>query len=181
MYLGYQVEGVEGDHPGWYKRLKDSAEASIIPPRSLRESDADFSVDTIFENNSKAQVLIRLQASPFFPWSASNLPPVNVPFPGLDNKVDEWIRWLGTQILEPINALLTITFQKRRDGELEYLISGEHDGFPFYELYVNGASAYHYGPSNDDHFAPGKLKTEFHRYGNVDAKGGPFPLNKKPS
>jgi hypothetical protein len=46
----------------------------------------------------------------------------------------------------PIDINLTINVRKAANGSLQYQVTGGHDGFPAYELYVNGKRAYEYDP-----------------------------------
>ena len=53
---------------------------------------------------------------------------------------------LGISLAPPINADFTITFDVNSDGDIEYAVSGSHDGFPAYELYVDQQLVYSWDP-----------------------------------
>jgi len=42
-----------------------------------------------------------------------------------------------------------VTFRKNAKGALEYTVTGTHDLFPAFELYVNDEPAYQYGSEAD--------------------------------
>ena len=49
------------------------------------------------------------------------------------------------KVERPTDALVKITITRKPNGMLQYSVSGHHDKFPAYELYVNGEAAYQWG------------------------------------
>ena len=43
----------------------------------------------------------------------------------------------GISLAPAINADIVVSFNLDSDGYIEYAVSGSHDGFPAYELYIN--------------------------------------------
>lgn len=48
----------------------------------------------------------------------------------------------------PIDANLMVQIRKDNNGQIQYKVSGTHDGFPAYEVYINGKRAYSYDPTS---------------------------------
>lgn len=53
---------------------------------------------------------------------------------------------LGISLAPPINADMVVSFDVNGNGDIEYAVSGSHDGFPAYELYINQVLVYFWDP-----------------------------------
>jgi hypothetical protein len=75
---------------------------------------------------------------------AANLisPPISLPsFPSSDA-----VESVLDIITETIDTDIFITFTREAGGRLRFLVTGSHDGFPAYEIYINKLIAYFWDP-----------------------------------
>ena len=138
--------------PGWGERKPEFA--IRVLSRTLQKTPANLR-STVSKEGDNIVVRLHVEAKPHFPLTADDLvalPDANVP--GTDLNLREAARQVIQLAGLDIDADLEITLRRRSDGALEYKVGGQHDGFPYWELYVNGHRAYTFdqpgalGPEN---------------------------------
>jgi hypothetical protein len=140
------TEHIDGE-PDWAEHKKVGAVP--LPGATGRLAPTQANVSAVAQQEGDG-VLIRLivSAQPYFPFTEETLRFVpDAEFYGVSLRAA-----LGDLVhaaLPDVDADIRITVRKRSDGELEYEVSGEHDGFPAWELYVNGDAAYQFSPIDD--------------------------------
>ena len=146
------TEHIEGE-PDWAERKKAGAVPLPGATGRLARTQTNLSA-TVQQDGSGILIRLVVAAQPYFPFTDEALQ--FVPDVELANvSIREALQSLVHVALPDIDADIRITVRKRTDGELEYEVSGEHDGFPAWELYVNGDAAYQINPIDD--LAPGTL------------------------
>ena len=130
------------DRPIWSRARRDDAVDPIEQMR-MKEEPGRFEPE-LLQRKDKIAVIFRFNEQPYFPWEGkppgflSKIPVVG----GLLNSVTEAL----TMIANPnIDLAITVQFVNEHDGIPRILVSGSHNGFPSYELYVNGEDVYHWG------------------------------------
>jgi hypothetical protein len=69
-------------------------------------------------------------------------PPIPLPdFPGSDN-----VESILNILTADVDLDFFVSFRREAGGRLRFLVTGQHDGFPAYELYVNKLLAYFWDP-----------------------------------
>jgi hypothetical protein len=155
IYLATDTVDV-GGQPEWFEALDPGATPiGGISGGILPVTDRNFRV--VQERNG-ANPVIRfvLEAAPYLPFTAESLPvpSFEIPVPGLPGvSVDakEALAALVGLNTPDVDADIQVTFEKRGDGEIVAMLSGKHDAFPSYELYVNDDTPRHtFKPTTDD-------------------------------
>jgi hypothetical protein len=166
IYLATDAEDVS-NRPKWFKKKKGGATPITGMTGQLLPDGNNIKVEHRSEGNN-ATITINIAAKPQFPFLSDastdfagtgtvTVPvdgvPVPLPLKTILDILIETVRVSGGSF--DIDASVGITFSRRADGEIQYQLSGTHDGFPAYEIYVNGDEAYKFMPQGND--APDKL------------------------
>ncbi|TQS43724.1 hypothetical protein [Cryptosporangium phraense] len=126
------------DSPAWWRQLKPGA---LPIAGTLTASDPkDMVASAGYRNVSdRVEVTFQLVGTPYFPWkSADFMPNVGI---GPLNLRDIVGGLINTQIAD-VDAVVRVTITRGADGALQYAVSGTHDAFGGWELYVNGQAAW---------------------------------------
>ena len=179
FYLVTDTEDVP-DKPEWFERVKPGkTPIADISGATLPLTESNFSVKRERVNESPV-VRFTLDAHPHVPFTVASLGGV----PDTDisagvvsfNAKQALVRIVELVVLD-VNADVRVQFEKRGDGEIVVLVSGSHDAFPCYELYVNDdEAAYKFEPTSDD--APEDLHAITGRRAPVSASA--FVLKRLP-
>ena len=147
-------------YPEWWETLNASATPVANLEKKMRHDDSKFFVD-MTPTRESVEVAFTLKAQPYFPWSKDDLPTgdLNAELWGIT--VRDVIGVIADFAAADIDALIKITITRKPNGMLQYSVSGNHDKFPAYELYVNGEAAYQWGSQAQlaDDSAPAGLRS----------------------
>lgn len=171
------TENIGDSKPEWFERLKPGA--TPIPGISgatLPVTDSNFKV-TLERNGGNPSVLFKLEGAPYFPLTAESLPniPASIDFGvATIDDVRTAAATLITSNVFDLDANIRVTFDKRADGTLMAMISGSHDAFPSYEVYVNDDELrYEFTPTADN--APEDLSALAGRTETILQQAFPVP------
>jgi len=160
VYFATDTEDIPG-MPEWAE--SKNADASPIGSLvgRLEATPENLQATANSEDGSISVRLRVINARAYFPFSENFiaiLPDFDVDIPTLGSvNGKDYLRFLLDAGLPGLDADIRIRIAKREDGELEYQVSGSHDGFPAWELYVNGDEAMiPFNPDTDD--APSSLQ-----------------------
>jgi hypothetical protein len=138
----YSADDLEDPDPGkpiWWRSKKVPGSAPRRGPTKLKDDGASL---TAYAQQRKDLIAVgfKLRAQPYFPWSSGDLTWLNALIPG-------WLMAAVADLNNPdFNADITVTFGNlAHDGIPGYTVSGTHNAFPSYEVYVNGEEAYAWG------------------------------------
>ena len=159
FYLSTDTTDVGGTALEWEEKL--DAGATVIQSISggvLAATDSNFAIG-IERVGQSPVVRIELDAAPYLPFtpdSLSFMPDVPITIAGISFSGKEAITKIVGLNTNDLNTDIRIRFDKEADGELKVSLSGTHDPFPAYEIYVNDDTrGYTFTPSTDD--APEQL------------------------
>lgn len=151
FYRVDQTTDAGGGKPEWFETI-DSGATPIpkLSGKALKVADENFALSV--ERAGESPVLrLKLNATPYVPLDSSQLPladatisigPVSF---SIAQAMDLLVK-AGTRAIE---ADIKLTFTKAPNDEIEVRVSGVHDAFPFFEVYVNEAEAYRFPESGD--------------------------------
>lgn len=145
-YFGLRTSDVPGK-PEWWESLDAGAE-SLLPERQLEYDAKDFRV-RVTPMGKSIEVAFLLRAKPHLPWTADELPGILTKLSADGPEVKDVLSFLRDAAVWDIDATVRVTFRKNAKGALEYTVTGTHDLFPAFELYVNDEPAYQYGSEAD--------------------------------
>ncbi|NEQ37937.1 MAG: S8 family serine peptidase [Okeania sp. SIO3I5] len=119
-YAFWEVEDTKDpSDPGWFKSLKNNATVDETKRLERNHENLDFSVNRIHPNILRVTFKVKGQN----PVAAAPL------------------------VTPSIDANIIVNIYRSNTGLLYYTLQGNHDGFPAYELYLNGKPAYQYDPA----------------------------------
>ncbi|MBW4493143.1 MAG: carboxypeptidase-like regulatory domain-containing protein [Oscillatoria princeps RMCB-10] len=161
-YYSFQGSQVPGK-PFWWWQLNPGEQDKTWGVDELPVLDSNNSVlvgrlegsDTVTTRLKVAGGIALLQGFPLSYFTGlANL------IPGVD--IDPPTNPFSNFSLAPlIDANIEVTVQQEKGKKPEYKIEGEHDGFPAYEIYINGELAHHYDPQ-------GKFWGPYNLFGSGD-------------
>jgi len=132
IYLPTSSHDVAGKPPWW--KDKDNAGVTPLTQKRMSSDSGVLDVDVDADQN-RIVVTFTLNGQPYFPW-------------------DEVPSWLGSENAQKVAAFMAdfanpdfdariiVTVMNWKDGSPRYIVSGSHNKFPAYEVYVNGETAY---------------------------------------
>jgi hypothetical protein len=135
--------------PGWWRNKRPGAQAS--DQATLAVSDANLRFDRQVPGNRGIRIMAEGATAVTIVASGAN------PLVRLAPKID---------------ANVSVLF-RNRNGVIEAMALGFHDGFPAHELYVNGIALYTYDP-----VAAGKGPLSLVGVGDIDAETGWVPVSR---
>jgi hypothetical protein len=124
--------------PIWWKQKNAGAE--YIDQKQMEHDPNKFKIDFTAEDEDRIVVRFLLEdLQPYFPWK--------------EDPTDRWSKWIPIEIVKQlvastdlryrdIDAQISVTINNWRNGSPMYQVSGKHNRFPAYEVYVNGEPAY---------------------------------------
>lgn len=145
-YLQLRTTDVSGK-PEWWESL-DAGAQSVLRERQLAYDRNDFHVSLI-PLGKAVEVAFQLRAKPYLPWTAADLPGLITKLSADGPTVEDLFNFVAGATFWDMDAQVRITFRKNAKGALEYTVTGSHDLFPAFELYVNDEPAYQYGSEAD--------------------------------
>lgn len=147
VYLATGTEDVEGQ-PEWCERLGPDTRPLLGLVGRLERTPENLQA-TVTSQAGSVVVRLKVSARQYFPFAEdviALLPDLEIDLAIASFDVKDVLRAILHAGLPDMDADIRITISKREDGELQYHISGTHDGFPAWELYVNGETAYTFDP-----------------------------------
>lgn len=153
FYLVTDTEDV-ANKPEWFERVEPGkTPIATISGVTLPLTESNFSVKRERVDESPV-VRFTLDAHPHLPFTVASLggvPDTDISVGVVSfNAKQALVRIVELAVLD-VNADVRVQFEKRGDGEIVVLVSGSHDAFPCYELYVNDDEpAYKFEPTSDD-------------------------------
>lgn len=133
-----------GTYPEWWETLDAGATPIANLEKKMKHDDSKFFVEATSTRESY-EVAFVLKAQPYFPWSKDDLPTGDLNAEVFGITVRDLVGVIADFAAFDIDALIKVTIIRKPNGMLQYSVSGNHDMFPAYELYVNGESAYQWG------------------------------------
>lgn len=128
--------------PLWWMAKQNDAVAPL-GQMAMEDAARGYEPEPIVRTDRYA-VVFRMNDQPYFPWEGS-LPKFVEHIPiigGLADAVAEAV----TSIANPnIDFNIMVSFANEHDGVPRLLVSGTHNMFPAYEVYVNGEEVYRWG------------------------------------
>ncbi len=143
VYLATDTTDVNGK-PEWWESLDAGATPFASLEKKMKHDESRFYVDAD-TNSERVEISFVLSAQPYFPWSKNDLPTGDLDVEVFGLSVRDVIGVIEDFAAADIDALVKITITRKPNGMLQYSVSGHHDKFPAYELYVNGEAAYQWG------------------------------------
>jgi hypothetical protein len=141
VYKATDAVSVAG-RPFWWMAKQNDAVAPL-GQMAMEDAARRFEPEPIVRTDRYA-VVFRMNDQPYFPWEGS-LPKFVEHIPiigGLADAVAEAV----TSIANPnIDFNIMVSFVNEHDGVPRLLVSGTHNMFPAYEVYVNGEEVYRWG------------------------------------
>ncbi|MGE3510189.1 MAG: hypothetical protein AB7N65_15055, partial [Vicinamibacterales bacterium] len=128
--------------PTWWREKKQFGKSPKKLPVA-QETDHGLWVYPEF-GTDKHSITFNLAGHPYFPWKVLDY---TLPLPefGKDFQ-NEFYEFLATVGNPDFNAEITVQISRQSaGGRPVYTVSGSHDKFPAYEVYVNGELAYKWG------------------------------------
>jgi hypothetical protein len=149
-HYGWAEAYKEGDtvdvdnKPEWWEAKRDANVTSLFPTRRMNPERGKFEAD-IDALGNRVEVVFTLEAKPYFPWKVEDFSNDQLDVEVAGVTLRALLNTLMSMGARDLDAQVRVTITKRVDGMLEYNVSGWHDQFPAYELYINGEPAYRYG------------------------------------
>ena len=153
IYLASDTVDVPG-RPEWFERRSDPTVTPIprISGGRLEATDRNFRIS---QERSEQNPVVRfeIEAAPYLPFTVESLAPIpdvtlSIGVASVSAK-EALVRLIQSKVFD-IDTNIIVTFAKRTDGELTVMVSGTHDAFPSYEVYVNDeVSIYRFTPTSD--------------------------------
>lgn len=162
IFLQADTESVP-DRPEWFEALAPGATPiSLISGSTLDPTGENFGVRHD-QDGTRPRVRFTLAARPYFPLTKQDIEQrigsVTIPIGGVPIGAANLVDLLFALSVFDIDADVSVTFEKGADGELTAQVSGSHDGFPYYEVFVNDTLRYDFTPTDDT--APESLRAGF--------------------
>lgn len=134
------------NQPEWWERKKPGV-TPLIPKKRMQPTEGKLSVD-VEPQGDRTVVTIELDAQPQFPWGDAEIKEApDIEVAGISGQ--KALGGLLAATVPNMNATVTIVFTRRPSKQIQYQVSGLHDGFPAFELYVNGERAWEFMPTGD--------------------------------
>lgn len=153
IYLASDTVDVGSGEPEWFEALVPGATPiGAISGGRLPVTDRNFRVEQERDGGNPVIRLV-LEAAPYLPFTVESLPsvPVQVAFSGVSVDAREALVALVGLNAPDVDADIRVTFEKGTDGAITARLSGRHDAFPSYEIYVNDDTPRHtFRPRADD-------------------------------
>lgn len=159
----------DANKPWWWKNKKQGATPLDV---SQPVPDNNEAIITFYQNiqEKAVQVRFKLKSKPYIRSLPSIIGKLVTKIPIVGDFTEDVLRNL---LFFDIDAEFFVTFARREDGEISYMIKGTHDGFPAYELFVNGEEAYKFPKDNNwESIDPSNLLT-LPLLPNIEIKEGP--------
>lgn len=147
VYLASDTQDIEGG-PEWAERKDEGVRPWLGLAGQLPRTPQNMAA-TVTSEPGTLVVSLKIAARAYFPFAEefiALLPDVEIDLGIGSFDAKDALRAIIQAGLPDIDADLRIRLSKREDGELQYQVSGAHDGFPAWELYVNGEVAYQFDP-----------------------------------
>ena len=163
VFLEADTDNVDG-RPEWFESLEPGATPiQLLSGDTLDATENNFRVSHE-QNGSNPRVQFSLAAKPYFPLTEEKIKQLlgstSITIGPFSFSASDVVDVFLSLSVFDIDADIFVTFDKRADGELIAMVSGTHDKFPYYEVYINDDSLrYDFTPKADD--APERLRASF--------------------